>query len=374
MINEAGWGQGGPQRRGPLSGLRVVELAGIGPGPFCAMFLADLGADVVRIDRPGGGAAAVEYRLDLLNRGKRSVALDLKTEAATALSLIDRADALIEGFRPGVAERLGLGPDVCLERNPRLVYGRMTGWGQTGPRAHTAGHDITYIALSGTLHTIGEQGGPPQVPLNLLGDFGGGALYLAAGILAALWEARTSGQGQVVDAAIVDGAAHLLTLQWSMLAGGTWQDARGANLLDGAAPFYGVYETADGKHMAVGPLEPQFFAEMMRRLNLSEHTDGYLDREKWPQLRALLAAAFAAAPQQHWADLFADADACVAPVLSMREAAADPHLRARATYTEKDGVTQPSPAPRFSRTPAELTTKPPEPGEHSVDEVLATWK
>jgi alpha-methylacyl-CoA racemase len=358
---------------GPLSGLRVIELAGIGPGPFCAMFLADLGADVVRIDRPNGGTAAVEYKLDLLNRGKRSVALDLKTESATAMQLIEKADVLIEGFRPGVAERLGLGPSECLQRNPKLVYGRMTGWGQTGPRAHTAGHDITYIALSGTLHTIGEQGGPPQIPLNLLGDFGGGALYLAAGILAALWEARSSGQGQVVDAAIVDGAAHLLTLQWSMLAGGVWRDERGANLLDGGAPFYGVYETADRKHMAVGPLEPQFFAEMMRRLDLTDHTADYFDRDRWPALRALLAAAFAAHPQAHWTELFAGSDSCVAPVLSMREAAADAHLRARETYVERDGVTQPSPAPRFSRTPAELRSKPPEPGEHSVADVLATW-
>ncbi len=359
---------------GPLSGLRVVELAGIGPGPFCAMFLADLGADVVRIDRPSGGVAAVEYKLDLLNRGKRSVALDLKTESSAALDLIEKADVLIEGFRPGVAERLGLGPSVCLQRNPRLVYGRMTGWGQTGPRSHTAGHDITYIALSGTLHTIGEHNGPPQIPLNLLGDFGGGAMYLAAGILAALWEVRSSGQGQVVDAAIVDGAAHLLTLQWSMLAGGTWRDERGVNLLDGAAPFYGVYETADGRHMAVGPLEPQFFAEMMRRLDLSGRADDYFDRDRWPALRAALAGAFAAKPQAHWTDLFADSDACVAPVLSMREAAADPHLLARGSYVDKDGVTQPSPAPRFSRTPAELTTKPPEPGEQSVAEVLATWE
>jgi alpha-methylacyl-CoA racemase len=301
------------------------------------------------------------------------VAIDLKTESATAMRLIEKADVLIEGFRPGVAERLGLGPSECLQRNPKLVYGRMTGWGQSGPRAHTAGHDITYIALSGALHTIGERGGPPQIPLNLLGDFGGGALYLAAGILAALWEARSSGRGQVVDAAIVDGAAHLLTLQWSMLAGGVWRDERGTNLLDGGAPFYGVYETADGRHMAVGPLEPQFFAEMMRRLDLADHTADYFDRERWPALRALLTAAFAAHPQAHWAQLFADSDSCVAPILSMREAAKDDHLRARETYIDRDGVTQPSPAPRFSRTPAELRSNPPEPGEHKVADVLATW-
>jgi alpha-methylacyl-CoA racemase len=349
---------------GPLRGLKVVELAGIGPGPFCAMFLADLGADVVRIDRPGGGPSPVEYHLDLLNRGKRSVAIDLKTGTDKALSLIDRADVLIEGFRPGVAERLGLGPSVCLERNPALVYGRMTGWGQAGPRAHTAGHDITYIALAGALHTIGEAGGPPQVPLNLLGDFGGGALYLAAGILAALWERTTSGRGQVVDAAIVDGAAHLLTLQWSMLAGNAWRDERGVNLLDGSRPYYGVYETSDGKHMAVGALEPQFFATMIGKLGISADV---------PDLRERIAAAFRTRTQADWSAEFADSDGCVAPVLSMREAATDSHLAARGTYVPKDGVTQPAPAPRFSRTPSELSTPPPLPGSHTVGEVLDSW-
>jgi alpha-methylacyl-CoA racemase len=355
---------------GPLHSLKVVELAGIGPGPFCAMFLADLGADVVRIDRHGGGVSAVEYHLDLLNRGKRSVELDLKTQNEQALSLIDRADVLIEGFRPGVAERLGLGPGTCLERNPRLVYGRMTGWGQDGPRAHTAGHDITYIALAGALGTIGTAGGPPQVPLNLLGDFGGGAMYLAAGILAALWERTTSGKGQVVDAAIVDGAAHLLTLQWSMLAGGAWQDERGVNLLDGSRPFYGVYETSDGKHMAVGALEPQFFAAMMGKLGLSDLVADYYDRGL---LRERIAEVFKTRTQAQWAVDFADSDGCVAPVLSMRDAAGDPHLAARGTYVDKEGVTQPAPAPRFSRTPSELGTPPPLPGSHTVDEVLASW-
>jgi alpha-methylacyl-CoA racemase len=356
---------------GPLRNLKVVELAGIGPGPFCAMFLADLGADVVRIDRPGGGVSAVEYHLDLLNRGKRSVMLDLKTDTEQALSLVDRADVLIEGFRPGVAERLGLGPSPCLERNPRLIYGRMTGWGQDGPRAHTAGHDITYIALAGALHTIGEKDGPPQVPLNLLGDFGGGAMYLAAGILAALWERAISGRGQVVDAAIVDGAAHLLTLQWSMLAGNAWQDARGVNLLDGSRPFYGVYETADGKHMAVGALEPQFFAAMMGKLGLADLVPDYHDR---PRLRERIAEVFKTRTQAQWAAEFADGDACVAPVLSMRDAASDPHLSARRTYVERDGVTQPAPAPRFSRTPSEPGSPPPLPGAHSIDEVLESWR
>jgi alpha-methylacyl-CoA racemase len=358
---------------GPLKGLRVVELAGIGPGPFCAMFLADLGADVVRIDRPTGGIAATEYRQDLLNRGKRSVAIDLKAHAAQALELIDRADALIEGFRPGVAERLGLGPEVCLARNPKLVYGRMTGWGQTGPRAHTAGHDVNYIALSGALHGIGPADGPPQIPLNLLGDFGGGSLYLAAGILAALWESRFSGRGQVVDAAIVDGSAHLLTLQWSMLGGGTWRDERGANLLDGAAPFYSVYETADGRHLAVGPLEPQFFAALMEKLGLAGETDDYFDRERWPHLRRRISAAFLSGTQKKWLEIFAGSDACVAPVLSMHEAAQDPHLLSRGTYVEHHGVTQPAPAPRFSRTEAVLGGPPPEPGAQSLSEILDTW-
>jgi len=352
---------------GPLHGLKVLELAGIGPGPFCAMFFADLGADVVRVDRPGGGTAAVEYGLDLLNRGKRSIALDLKRDTETALRLADRADVLIEGFRPGVAERLGIGPEVCLGRNPRLVYGRMTGWGQAGPRAHTAGHDITYVALAGPLHAIGS------VPLNLIGDFGGGSLYLAAGILAALWEARSSGIGQVIDASIVDGAAHLMTLHWSMLAGGAWRDEPGANLLDGAAPFYRVYETADGRHMAVGPLEPQFFAELLARLELpSEEAHDYLDRHRWPHLASRLAERFKQRTQQEWTEVFDGSDACVAPVLSMREAAADAHLVARNTFVTHAGVTQPAPAPRFSRTPTALGRPPASPGEHT-EEILADW-
>jgi alpha-methylacyl-CoA racemase len=359
---------------GPLRGLRVLELAGIGPAPFCGMFLADLGADVVRVDRPGGGVTAVDYRLDLLNRGKRSIALDLKEPAGrdTALRLVERADVLIEGFRPGVAERIGLGPDACLERRPQLVYGRMTGWGQEGPRARTAGHDITYIALAGVLHGIGRAGGPPQIPLNLLGDFGGGALYLAAGILAALWEARGSGRGQVVDAAIVDGAAHLNTMTWGLLAGGAWKDERGVNLLDSGAPFYDVYATSDGRHMAVGPLEPQFFAQFLTRLDLLEEAHDQYDAARWPALRERIAAAFARRTQKEWTAIFADGDGCVAPVLTLREAARDEHLAARGTYVERDGVTQPAPAPRFSRTPAELDRPPALPGQHG-EEVLADW-
>jgi alpha-methylacyl-CoA racemase len=359
---------------GPLRGLRVLELAGLGPGPFCAMLLADLGADVVRVDRPGGGIGAVEPRMDLLNRGKRSIALDLKDsgDLATALRLVEKADVLIEGFRPGVAERLGIGPDECLARRPQLVYGRMTGWGQGGPRAQTAGHDLTYLAVSGVLHGIGRAGGPPQIPLNLIGDFGGGALYLAVGILAALWEARAGGRGQVVDAAIVDGSAHLGTLIHGLLAGGAWRDERGVNLLDSGAPFYDVYATSDGGHMAVGPLEPQFFAVFAERLGLGEEAAAQYDPATWPQLRARIAERFAGRTREEWTAIFADGDACVAPVLSLAEAPHDPQLAARLTYVNHDGVVQPAPAPRFSRTPAELTTPPAQPGEHTA-EVLADW-
>ncbi len=343
---------------GPLRGLRVLELAGLGPAPFCAMLLADMGADVVCVER----LSSRRVGLELLNRGKRSIVLDLKSDRETALRLVEQADVLIEGFRPGVAERLGIGPDVCLQRNPRLVYGRMTGWGQDGPRAQTAGHDITYIAVTGALHAIGTSE-TPVVPLNLLGDFGGGALYLATGILAALWEARSSGVGQVVDAAIVDGAAHLMTMQWSMLAGGAWQDRRASNLLDGGAAFYRVYETSDGRHVAVGPLERQFFAEFMERLGLDPSTEDLAER---------LEHTFKTRTRDEWAAAFADGDACVAPVLSMREAPQNDHLAARGTFLELDGVTQPAPAPRFSRTPSSVDRRPPEPGEHTA-EILAEW-
>lgn len=359
---------------GPLRGLRVLELAGLGPGPFCAMHLADLGADVVRVDRPQGGIAAVEPKLDLLNRGKRSIALDLKDPAdlETALRLVEKADVLIEGYRPGVAERLGIGPEACFARRPELVYGRMTGWGQEGPRARTAGHDLTYLAVSGVLHGIGRAGGPPQIPLNLLGDFGGGALYLTTGILAALWEAGSSGRGQVVDAAIVDGAAHLATLVSGLRAGGAWRDERGVNLLDSGAPFYDVYATSDGEYMAVAPLEPRFFEEFARKLGLGQEAAAQYDPAAWPALRAAIAERFAGRTREEWTAIFAAGDACAAPVWSLAEAPADPQLAARLTYVEHDGVVQPGPAPRFSRTPAELTRPPAEPGEHSV-EVLADW-
>ena len=360
---------------GPLQGLKVVELAGIGPGPFAAMLLADLGADVVRVDRPGTPAVLPlpPPHLDLLNRGKRSVVADLKDPAgvSTVLALAQRASILIEGWRPGVAERLGVGPEVVLRRNPALVYGRMTGWGQSGPRAHTAGHDIDYLALSGALYPLGRAGGPPQVPLNLLGDFGGGALYLVVGVLAAVLHARLSGRGQVVDAAIVDGAAHLTTMLHSMLAAGLWRDERGSNLLDTGAPFYDVYETADGGYVAVGALEPRFYRILLDRLGIDAVSEQH-DEGSWTALRRRLAAAFAADTRDHWAALFADCDGCVAPVLSPLEAHGDPHLGGRATFVDRQGIRQPAPAPRFSATPARLSSPPPTPGQ-DTDDVLADW-
>ncbi|MEE1764920.1 MULTISPECIES: CaiB/BaiF CoA transferase family protein [unclassified Streptomyces] len=360
---------------GPLAGCRVLELAGIGPGPFAGMTLADLGAEVVRVDRPGGsGLFAGFEHVDVLNRGKKSVLLDLKRPDAVraVLDMAARADVLIEGYRPGVAERLGLGPDDCLASNPRLVYGRMTGWGQDGPLARLAGHDIGYIALTGALHAVGSAGGPPQIPLNLVGDFGGGGTYLVIGVLAALREAERTGRGQIVDAAIVDGTAHLLAGTHMLLATGTWQDERGVNLLDGGAPFYAVYETSDGRHMAVGALEPKFYAELLAVLGLDEDPAAQHDRTGWPRLRERLAAAFASRTQDEWAKAFSASDACVAPVLSLREASDHPHIRARGTLVERDGVLQPAPAPRFSATPTALGSPPPVPGRHTAD-VLESW-
>ncbi|MET7401324.1 CaiB/BaiF CoA-transferase family protein [Dactylosporangium sp. NPDC005572] len=362
---------------GPLHGLRVVELAGIGPGPFAAMLLADLGADVVRVDRIGAASpVGADPAGDLLNRGKRSIAVDLKQPAGvqTVLGLAARAHVLTEGWRPGVAERLGVGPDAVLARNPALVYGRMTGWGQDGPLAGTAGHDVDYIAVAGALDPIGPAGGPPQIPVNLIGDFGGGSLYLVVGILAALREAERTGRGQVVDAAIVDGTAHLTTMLHAMRAVGLWEDRRGANLLDGGAPFYAVYETADARHMAVGALEPQFYAELVRRLGLDADPDlpGQFDRDRWPELRGRFAERFATRTRDEWTAHFAGGDACVSPVLTPGEATRDPHLTARGTFVERHGTVQPAPAPRFSATPAGLTTPPPLPGQHSR-QILADW-
>ncbi|OAH12536.1 CaiB/BaiF CoA transferase family protein [Streptomyces jeddahensis] len=366
--------QTGPGARGPLAGVRVVELAGIGPGPFAAMLLADLGADVVRVDRPGGGGLVIDPEYDITNRNKRSVLIDLKAGngPARVLDLVERADILIEGFRPGVAERLGIGPDACRARNPRLVYGRMTGWGQDGPLAHRAGHDIAYIALTGTLGTMGKPGEPPTVPVNLVGDFAGGALYLVVGVLAALHHARATGTGQVVDAAIVDGASHLAAMIHAMLAAGTWQDRRGANLLDGGCPFYGCYETADGRYMAVGALEQQFYDEFVELLGIRDEAPDRWDLARWGELRDAVAARFKTRTRDEWTAVFEDSDACVAPVLSLREAPAHPHLAARGTFTEHVGITQPAPAPRFSATPTAVRGGPAQPGADTAD-VARDW-
>ncbi|MDI2028767.1 CaiB/BaiF CoA-transferase family protein [Saccharopolyspora sp. TS4A08] len=355
---------------GPLAGVKVVELAGIGPAPFCSMLLADLGADVVRVDRPGTAGGGE----DLLNRGKRSVQVDLKHEKGpeAVLALAEEADVLLEGLRPGVTERLGVGPEQCWERNPRLVYGRMTGWGQDGPLAHTSGHDVGYVSLTGMLHLIGRKDGPPQVPANLLGDFGGGAMYLAVGVLAALLEARSSGRGQVVDAAIVDGTAHLGAMLWGFFGSGGWSTERGTNLLDTGAPYYDVYETADGEHISVGALEPKFYAELLDRLELTGKVPDRDDASNWPELRATFAETFKQRTRQEWTEVFEGSDACFAPVLSMAEAEQHPHLAARQTLVRRDGTLQPAPAPRFSHTPNPEPGPVATPGAHT-EEVLRDW-
>lgn len=360
---------------GPLSGVRVVELAGIGPGPFASMTLADLGADVVRVDRPGGPALGIDPAADVTNRNKRSVVLDLKAERgpAAVLDLVERADVFIEGNRPGVAERLGVGPDVCLARNPRLVYGRMTGWGQDGPLARRAGHDIGYLAVTGALGLAGPADGPPYAPANLLGDYAGGALYLVIGVLAALRHARTEdGRGQVVDAAIVDGTSHLTAMLHGMLAAGGWQDRREANLLDGGAPFYGTYRTADGRYMAVGALEPQFYEEFTALLGLPGDVPDRADMAAWEELRRAVAGRFATRTRAEWTEVFEGTDACVAPVLSLREAPEHPHLAARGTFVEREGRTQPAPAPRFSATPTGVARGPARPGA-DADAIARDW-
>ncbi|GGZ33841.1 CoA transferase [Streptomyces inusitatus] len=364
-----------PTGNGPLAGVRVVELAGIGPGPFAAMLLADLGADVVRVDRPGGAGLAIDPARDLTNRNKRSVLIDLKTDdgPAQVLDLVERADILIEGYRPGVAERLGVGPEACLARNPRLVYGRMTGWGQDGPLADRAGHDIAYIAVTGALGMIGRPDEPPVVPANLVGDYAGGSLYLVIGVLAALQHARAEGgAGQVVDAAIVDGTAHLTTMIHAMMAAGGWQDRRGANLLDGGCPFYGCYETADGGYMAVGALEKRFYDEFVSLLGIADDAPARKDFSRWDELRTVVAAAFKTRTRAQWAAVFDRTDACVAPVLSLAEAPRHPHLAARGTFVHHGGVTQPAPAPRFSATPGAVRTGPALPGADSA-EVARDW-
>lgn len=339
---------------GPLHGVTVVEVGGIGPGPFAGMILADLGARVIRVDRPEGSAPLpIPAEKDLCQRGKLQVALDLKQPAAVEalLTLIDSADLLIEGYRPGVAERLGFGPEACHERNPALIYGRMTGWGQDGPLADRAGHDVNYVSLTGALHAIGEAGRPPAIPLNLVGDYGGGSTYLVIGLLAGLLSARQTGQGQVVDAAIVDGTSHLLASTLTLLNSGFWSDKRGVNLLDGSAPFYGVYETADERHMAAGPIEEPFWEEFLTKLEIDRAMDR-MDPTLWPQLREEIAEAFRSRTQDEWVHTFNGSDACVTPVVSLTEAPAHPHISERGSLIAIDEGISPAPAPRFSATPA----------------------
>lgn len=363
---------------GALSGLRIVEMAGIGPAPFTGMMLADHGAEVLRIDRvePAGlGIAEADPRRDPLGRGKHSVALDLRRPegAAAALDLIARADAVIEGFRPGVMERLGLGPDVCLRRNPRLVYGRMTGYGQHGPLAPLAGHDIDYIAIAGALGAIGPKDGKPVPPLNLIGDFGGGGMLLAFGVVAALLQVARGGQGQVVDAAMTDGAALLTAMFHGLAAMGLWTAARGTNLLDGGAPFYDTYETADGRYLAIGAIEPKFYAALIERLGLAgEDLSAQMDRASWPKLKARIAAAVRSRTRAEWEAVFAGSDACAAPVLTLEEATRHPHNRARSTFIEAFGLTQPAPAPRIGPAPPPSPPAPPMPGA-DTRQALADW-
>lgn len=346
---------------GPLSGIRVLELAGVGPGPHAAMLLADLGADVVRVQRPGLLPAAGDTPSQQL-RGRTIVEADLKNPAgnATVVRLIERADVLVEGFRPGICEKLGVGPGDMLARNPRLIYGRVTGWGQDGPRAGEPGHDLNYISSTGLLHAVGRAGDRPVPPLNLFGDFGGGSMFLVVGVLAALVERQRSGKGQVIDAAMVDGATVLGHLLWSMRGTGRWSDERGVNTFDGGAPFYDTYECADGRYVAVAALEPQFYAEMLRVLELDAAELGpQRDTAAWPKIRAALSARFASRSRDEWATAFAGTASCVTPVLTFAEAAADEHLRHRKTFSDLDGVVQPAPAPRFSRTPSPRPAAPP---------------
>ena len=360
---------------GPLEGYKVVEMVGLGPAPFCAMMLADMGAEVIRIDRRGAGGKDDDARFDVMARGRRSLGIDLKQPggAETVLGLIARADVLIEGFRPGVMERLGLGPDVCLARNPKLVYGRMTGWGQHGPLAKAAGHDINYIALSGALHAIGRPGEPPVVPLNYIGDFGGGAMFLAFGVLCALLETRTSGRGQVVDAAMTDGSALLSAMMYGMKASGALSNQRGENLLDGGAHFYDTYACADGKYVAIGSLEPQFYALLIKLCGIDDPAfQAQRDPHAWPLLKYRLADVFRTKNRAEWCALMEGTDVCFAPVLDWDEAPQHPHNQARETFIDIAGVIQPAPAPRFSHSKAAAPTAPAQPGEHSAA-ILADW-
>ena len=361
---------------GPLHGVKIIELVGIGPGPFAGTLLSDMGAEVVRIERAelvGRATRPSGFVFDA--RGRRDVGLDLKHPdgVETVLRLVERADALIEGFRPGVTERLGVGPDACLSRNPRLVYGRMTGWGQEGPLAHAAGHDLNYIALAGALAHFGRAGEPPTPPLNMVGDYGGGGMFLAFGVVCAVLEARTSGKGQVVDAAMVDGAAYLMGPIWGMRGMGLFSEERGTNLLDTGSPFYDVYETADGQWVSIGSIEPQFFAQLLELTGV-QHDDlpAQMDRAGWPVLRERLTAVFATKTRDEWSAQLHGTDVCFAPVLPMSEAVADPHIVARRTIVQHDGMDQPAPAPRFSRTEAVIQGPAPIPGQ-DTETVLADW-
>lgn len=358
---------------GPLKGIKIIEIASIGPGPFCGMMLSDMGAEIVRIDRKS--AADRGTKAGILNRGRRSIALDLKSQQGieTVFKLVEQADALFEGFRPGVMERLGLGPEACQKRNPRLVYGRMTGWGQYGPLAPTAGHDINYIALTGALYAVGTSGGGPVPPLNLVGDFGGGGMMLAYGIVCGLLESQMSGKGQVVDAAMTDGSAALMAMIYEFKARGMWTNERGSNLLDGGAHFYGTYECADGKSVAIGPIEPQFYALLLELCGL--HAENFADQrnhEHWPELKTKLSTVFKTKPRDEWVSIMDGSDSCLTPVLDLDEAPLHPHNQARKTFVELDGVIQPAPAPRFSRTVPEIQGPPVVPGEHTVA-ILEEW-
>ncbi|MEM9563605.1 MAG: CaiB/BaiF CoA-transferase family protein [Actinomycetota bacterium] len=363
---------------GPLEGITIIELAGIGPGPFCAMMLADMGADVIRVDRAGAvrGGDPDDPPKDTLLRNRRSIGIDLKNPdgVEAVLKMVESADGLIEGFRPGVTERLGIGPDDCAARNPALVYGRMTGWGQEGPYATAAGHDINYIALAGALEPIGRAGGPPHPPLNLVGDFGGGGMYLAFGMVCGILEARRSGQGQVVDAAMVDGAASLINFIWGMKASGFWGPERGTNLLDTGSHFYDVYECADGAYVSIGSIEPQFYAELLdlSGLGADEELPAQMDRDQWPALSDRLAEIFRSKTRAEWCEIMEHTDVCFAPVLSPEEAAEHPHNVARGTFVQVGGLTQAGPAPRFSRTAPEVNRPAPHPGQHT-DEILTQF-
>jgi|TARA_B110000971_G_scaffold94502_1_gene97166 alpha-methylacyl-CoA racemase len=358
---------------GPLAGIRIVEMAGIGPGPFCAMMLSDMGAEVIRIDRLSHKGAG--HTANVLNRGRKSITLDLKKPAAVAaaLRLIDSADGLLEGFRPGVMERLGLGPDICLDRNPGLVYGRMTGWGQTGPLAHTAGHDINYISIGGALGAMGYSDRPPAPPLNLVGDFGGGAMYLLTGMLAALVEKGKSGQGQVIDAAMTDGTASLLSPFYGLMAMNMWTTDRYSNKLDGGAHYYGSYECSDGKYISIGSIEPQFYSLLLQKCGITDAAFlAQQDQSQWPELRNKLTDLFKTKTQTAWCDLMEGTDVCFAPVLNLKEAPAHPHNQARETFIDIDGVTQPAPAPRFSRTQGQVQSPAAIAGEHT-ESILQDW-